>query len=110
MGVINIRVTERNGDVVSVIEVTDDDDLLIATMKGQVVRTPVKDISSIGRATQGVRLIRFKKKGDDEDFVASVGRVIREEGDAEEPVGDDPDAGEPPATPPQDGSPESDSE
>ncbi len=83
-GVINIKVTEKNGDVVAVLEVTDDDDLMIATQKGQVVRTPVAGISSIGRATQGVRLIRLK----DGDGVASVGRVIREEGDGSDDDGD----------------------
>ena len=80
MGIINIKTTERNGDVVAVLEVTDDDDLLIATQRGQVVRTPVRDISTLGRATQGVRLVRFKE---DDDKVASVGRMLHED---EEPT------------------------
>ncbi len=90
-GIINIRCTERNGDVVAVLEVTDDDDLLIATQMGQVVRTPVREISEIGRATQGVRIIRLKSEG---DKVASVGRVVSDGSPpSEEPAGD----GEPPA-------------
>jgi DNA gyrase subunit A len=77
-GIINIKTTERNGAVVGVLEVTDDDDLLIATQQGQVVRTPVKDVSSIGRNTQGVCLVRFKVEGDQ---VASVGRMVHDDGD-----------------------------
>ena len=87
MGIINIKTTDRNGKVVAVLEVTDDDDLLIATQQGQVVRTPVAGISAIGRATQGVRLIRFKGG---EDKVASVGRVVRDDNDDDgEPGGED---------------------
>ena len=77
-GVINIKSTDRNGAVVGVLEVTDDDDLLIATQQGQVVRTPVKDVSSIGRNTQGVCLVRFKVEGDQ---VASVGRMVHDDSD-----------------------------
>jgi DNA gyrase subunit A len=81
MGIINIKTTERNGDVVGVLEVTDDDDLLIATQQGLVVRTPVKDISTLGRNTQGVCLVRFK--GED-DQVASVGRMLHDDSEADE--------------------------
>jgi len=90
MGIINVKTTERNGDVVGVLEVTDDDDLLIATQQGQVVRTPVKDISTLGRNTQGVCLVRFKVGGDQ---VASVGRMLHDDSELEEPGA--PDAGEP---------------
>ena len=103
MGIINIKTTERNGDVVSVLEVADDDDLMIATQRGLVVRTPVRGISSIGRATQGVRIIRFKQE---DDQVASVGRVVGEDDPADDagdgpgpegagPVGDAPEAAAP---------------
>ena len=89
MGIISIRTTERNGEVVGVLEVSDDDDLLIATKLGQVVRIAVKEISTIGRNTQGVRLVSFKtKKGEIEDEVASVGRVVHED-DEEGPVDGD---------------------
>jgi hypothetical protein len=53
MGIINIKTTERNGDVVGVLEVTDDDDLLIATQQGQVVRTPVQGHLDARRAHPG---------------------------------------------------------
>ena len=71
------------------LEVTDDDDLLIATQRGQVVRTPVRDISTLGRATQGVRLVRFKEENDQ---VASVGRMLHEDEAPVEPPPADPGA------------------
>ncbi|MBW1676890.1 MAG: DNA gyrase subunit A [Deltaproteobacteria bacterium] len=55
-GVITIKTTERNGMVVAIVLVTDEDDLLM-TDRGKIIRMPVKDISVIGRNTQGVRLI-----------------------------------------------------
>ena len=56
-GVITIKTTARNGSVVSVMQVTDDDDVMMITSNGKVVRTGVKGISVIGRNTQGVKLI-----------------------------------------------------
>jgi len=94
MGIINIKTSERNGDVVGVLEVTDDDDLLIATLQGQVVRTPVKGISTLGRNTQGVCLVRFKAG---EDKVASVGRMLHDDSEIDEAP---PDASPPPSAPP----------
>jgi DNA gyrase subunit A len=96
MGIINIKTSERNGDVVAVLEVTDDDDLLIATQQGQVVRTPVKDISTLGRATQGVRLVRFK---DENDKVASVGRMLHDDEEVDLPEGAPVTPSDPPAPP-----------
>ncbi len=87
MGIINIKTTERNGSVVGVLEVTDDDDLLIATQQGQVVRTPVKDISTLGRNTQGVCLVRFKNEG---DKVASMGRMLHDDGETDGVAADGP--------------------
>jgi DNA gyrase subunit A len=57
MGVITIKTTERNGMVVAILLVTDEDDLMLMTDRGKIIRMPVKDISVIGRNTQGVRLI-----------------------------------------------------
>ena len=59
-GVINIRVNARNGKVVDVKSVTDDEELLAITSNGVVIRTPVEDISLIGRATQGVKIMRVE--------------------------------------------------
>jgi DNA gyrase subunit A len=55
-GVINIKTSERNGMVVSIREVIDDDELMIITMKGVVIRLPIREVRIIGRNTQGVRL------------------------------------------------------
>ncbi|HID29584.1 MAG TPA: DNA gyrase subunit A [Desulfobacterales bacterium] len=56
-GVITIKTTERNGMVVAIVLVTDEDDLMLMTDRGKIIRMPVRDISVIGRNTQGVRLI-----------------------------------------------------
>ena len=74
-GVINIRTTERNGKVIGLKAVTDDDGLIMITQGGQVVRIAVKDVRSMGRATQGVRLIRL----DEGDRLTSIARVAVEE-------------------------------
>jgi DNA gyrase subunit A len=60
-GTINIRISARNGKVVEVKSVTDDEELLAITSNGVVIRTPVEDISLIGRATQGVKIMRVEK-------------------------------------------------
>ncbi len=71
-GVINIRTTERNGKVVAVKGVVDEDELMIVSLNGILIRQPIREISSIGRNTQGVRLINL----DDDDEVIDVARVI----------------------------------
>jgi DNA gyrase subunit A len=79
-GVINIKPTKRNGPVVTLRAVGDDDDLMYISTGGRVVRTPASDISAIGRGTQGVRLVSLHKG----DSVASVAPVIKDEnGDGE---------------------------
>jgi DNA gyrase subunit A len=74
-GVNNIKTTERNGPVVTLRSVGDDDDVIYITTGGQVVRTPASDISKIGRGTQGVRLITLQEG----DAVASAARVTSED-------------------------------
>jgi DNA gyrase subunit A len=59
-GVITIKTTERNGMVVAILLVTDEDDIMLMTDRGKIIRMPVKDISVIGRNTQGVRLIAME--------------------------------------------------
>ncbi|WP_042645444.1 DNA gyrase C-terminal beta-propeller domain-containing protein, partial [Legionella pneumophila] len=56
-GVISIQVTERNGKVVRSLQVTDNDEAMLITDKGTLVRFKVNELSVIGRNTQGVRLI-----------------------------------------------------
>jgi len=58
-GILTIRATERNGPVVSSYQVTDQDQLMIITEQGKIIRLRVADISVIGRNTQGVRLINL---------------------------------------------------
>jgi len=59
MGVITIKTTERNGKVVAMRVVSDEDDLMVITDRGKLIRMPVRSIPTIGRNTQGVRLIRL---------------------------------------------------
>jgi len=59
-GVIDIKTTDRNGPVVSVALAREGDDVLFITQGGMLVRTPVAEISTIGRNTQGVRLVNLK--------------------------------------------------
>lgn len=61
MGVITIKTTERNGALVKINEVTDDDDLIIITNSGKVIRQHIEKISVISRNTQGMRLIRLNE-------------------------------------------------
>lgn len=75
-GIINIKTTQRNGKVVSIKEVTDENDVIISTKNGIMIRFAVREVSIIGRNTQGVRLIRL----DENDKVASVA-VVRKEDD-----------------------------
>jgi DNA gyrase subunit A len=65
-GVIAICVNERNGKVVAAVQVSDDDDVLLMSDKGTLVRTRVNEISLLGRNTQGVRLIQL---AEDESLV-----------------------------------------
>ncbi|TET94697.1 MAG: DNA gyrase subunit A, partial [Candidatus Zixiibacteriota bacterium] len=73
-GIINIKTSERNGEVVTIKEVLDDDELILITKRGIANRQAVREIKVIGRNTQGVRLITLK--GD--DVVIDVARVAKE--------------------------------
>ena len=77
MGVINIICNERNGNVVDVKLVNEDDEIMLISHKGIAIRTFIKDISLIGRNTQGVRLMRM----DENDKVVSAANIINEESD-----------------------------
>ena len=58
-GVISIQTNERNGKVVSAVQVQDGDEIMMITNNGTLVRIAVDDVSEMGRNTQGVRLIRL---------------------------------------------------
>lgn len=78
-GIINTKVTAKNGHVVNVLTVTEDDEIIIVTQSSMVVRFPVNQIRTVGRNSQGVRVIKLKPK----DEVASAMKVVaREEDDA----------------------------
>ena len=74
-GVINIKASERNGEVVTIKEVLDQDELILITRKGITNRQGVSQIKVIGRNTQGVRLITLRK----DDRVIDVARVVEDE-------------------------------
>jgi len=60
-GVISIQVTQRNGDVVGAIQVSDDEEIMLITDQGTLVRMRAVEVSSVGRNTQGVRLLRLNE-------------------------------------------------
>ena len=74
-GIITIKTTDRNGQVVGVQQVTEDDQLMLVTNAGKIIRLKVKDISVIGRNTQGVRLIGLEKG----EKVASLAKLAEKE-------------------------------
>jgi DNA gyrase subunit A len=74
-GVINMKVTAKTGDIVTSQSVTAGDNIIVTTKKGIVIRTPVKNIRVMGRATQGVRVIKLK----DADKVSDLTRVPTDE-------------------------------
>jgi DNA gyrase subunit A len=80
MGITNLRVTEKNGHAVGMRAVSDQDDLMVMSTKGMVVRVPVKDIRQTGRAAQGVRVINLRPG----DRVATMTCIEAEEAIAEE--------------------------
>jgi len=79
-GIITLHTTDRVGNMIAMMEVLDEEDLLIISEKGKVIRQNISKIKVIGRNTQGVRLISLN----DGDSVADVARVVREEESREE--------------------------
>jgi len=81
-GVIDIKTTDRNGQVVGTCKVTDTDEAMVITTSGKVIRMPVDGISLIGRNTMGVRLVNV----DGDETISTVARIAEadQDGDAEE--------------------------
>ena len=114
-GVINIKASNRNGPVVAIKAVQDDDEVMIISQDGILIRLPIQDVSSIGRNTQGVRLINL---GED-DRVIDVARVDEKEeesddapsqnGHAGPPKGDETESDSPEASESESTDPEEDS-
>ena len=84
VGIISIQASERNGRVAGVACIDADDEVLLITQQGKVLRMVARDARPIGRATQGVRLIGI----DADDRVVSVARLVEREGDAGEDAGE----------------------
>ena len=79
-GVLTMKTTEKVGKMVTIKEVVDKDDLMIITNQGVLIRQPVSQIRAIGRATQGVKLIKLGEG----TLVSSITRIMSEEDDGDE--------------------------
>ena len=95
-GVIALQITDRNGHMVGALQVNLDDEIMLMSQSGVLVRTPVKDISVVGRNTQGVRLIRLEEG----DQLSGLERIdaLAGEPDADADPGSEAGGEEPPAT------------
>ena len=82
MGIINIKVTEKNGPVVGIAQVTSEDELMITTDIGKIIRIAMKGVSVIGRNTQGVKLIDVEKE-ERVTGIAPIAEKEEEEGEGE---------------------------
>jgi DNA gyrase subunit A len=81
-GVIALQITDRNGHMVGALQVNVDDEIMLMSQNGVLVRTPVKDVSVVGRNTQGVRLIRLEEG----DSLSGLERIDGLAGEAEDGV------------------------
>jgi DNA gyrase subunit A len=79
-GVIALQISERNGRMVGALQIATDDEIMLISSSGTLVRTPVSDISVQGRNTQGVRLIRL----DEGDRLVGLERIVAETADGSE--------------------------
>jgi DNA gyrase subunit A len=76
-GVITVKTSDRNGQLISIKEVTDSDDLMIITTKGILIRQKVKDIRVMGRNAQGVKLIKLSS----DDTISAVAHIVEDDKD-----------------------------
>jgi DNA gyrase subunit A len=76
-GIISIRTTPRNGQVVGAVQVEEEDEIVLITNEGTLIRTPVRDISRMGRNTQGVKLINLLEG----ERLVGIDRIV-EDGEA----------------------------
>ncbi|SNS27701.1 DNA gyrase subunit A [Belliella buryatensis] len=81
-GVKAMNVTEKTGSLVAIKEVVDSDDLMIINKSGITIRTPVSNLRVMGRATQGVRLIKLGEN----DEISSVEKIRKDESEVDEPI------------------------
>lgn len=85
MGVISVQTSERNGNVIGAVPVDNDDEIMLITTNGTLVRTRVAEVSEMGRNTQGVRLIRLS----DDEKLSGLEQIVNIESDVVEAVGSD---------------------
>ncbi len=74
-GIITVKTTDKVGNLIAMMDVNDNDELVIISTKGKVIRQSVRDIRVMGRNTQGVRVIRL----DDGDSIADIAKVVPED-------------------------------
>ena len=79
-GIITMKTTDKTGRVVGVQQVTEDDQLMLVTNAGKIIRMRIKDIRVIGRNTQGVRLIELEEG----ERVVSLARLAEKEEEVED--------------------------
>jgi DNA gyrase subunit A len=87
VGIINIQTSDRNGKVVGIAYVHDDDQVLLISQQGMILRMKAGDARTIGRATQGVRLIEMEE-GDQVVSIAKLAEREDDENGSEPPVAD----------------------
>ena len=73
-GVINVKVSDKTGDVVNTVSVNDSDSIIMTTAKGMVIRTSLENIRVMGRAAQGVRVVKLQQG----DYVTDIVRVLED--------------------------------
>ncbi len=88
-GVKTINITEKTGKLVAIKNVTDDDDLMIINKSGVAIRMAVANLRVMGRATQGVRLIKVRE----DDAIAAVAKAMKDEDEIELEITDENDDG-----------------
>ncbi len=79
---IDIKASKRNGPVIGIVPVTDEDELLMMTSRGKIQRVAAKELSIIGRNTQGVRIMKM----DDDDTLTAIVKVPPEDVDESQAI------------------------
>ena len=78
-GLINIKITEKNGPVAGIVKVRDSDELMISTSAGKIIRIAMKDVTVIGRNTQGVKLMDIEK----DEHITGIAPIAEKEDEGE---------------------------
>lgn len=80
-GVINVKVSEKTGDVVNTVSVKNTDTIIITTAKGMVIRTSLKNIRVMGRVTQGVRIVKLQQGDSVSDLIKVQDETVNGNGE-----------------------------